>query len=389
MKLKYNFFITSLLMVLLIFSNISIANENNLDINNNGGFGLDDVIYALQVISGMPEPPAFDISGNWDVKSFQEDGLRTGTAHIDMEPDGTIGGYANLTSLPGYSTITGRLSGKKLILHLTADAGTMSVTAFSDDGMNVSGRFSIQEGVFVDWTGEKRTHVKNEGVYTYNPLESNGEHLKVKFNEYYPAMIIKLTSNSITNLQNLGVDPMIIIILSSLVDQPFYAEHEFKNAVKKTIGDAIAYNYQDVLQQIGVNNILTDQIFELMQQNGVDQSVLYMIQGLKNVQFESFDALLGAISEAIGDGIMNGNDQLQLAGLADPLIQYAQIYNIVCSTNITETNMIWSGNQNIEWVRDSGVAGSILGKWKNSVNPDYYILFNEDGTVTYAEPIGE
>jgi Leucine-rich repeat (LRR) protein len=62
----------------MIIFNLSFASDENLDVNKNGSIGLDDVIYCLKKLSGLNEiqPPAFNVTGTWDVKSSFDGQLR-------------------------------------------------------------------------------------------------------------------------------------------------------------------------------------------------------------------------------------------------------------------------------------------------------------------------
>jgi hypothetical protein len=43
----------------------------------------------------------------------------------------------------------------------------------------------------------------------------------------------------------------------------------------------------------------------------------------------------------------------------------------------------------LEWFRESGISGNIVGQWRKFESSEYYIQFNEDTTVVMTEPIEE
>ncbi|MBF0453023.1 MAG: hypothetical protein HQK75_20140 [Candidatus Magnetomorum sp.] len=132
--------------------------------------GLEDAIHILKVLSGYTSaPPAFDATGTWAVQSVQNGVVRKGEVFLQMRPDGAITGYAELTSLPGLSTVTGQVHGLTFDLHLTSDFGTMSVGGSADaEGDSISGSFFLQDNVEVFWDGHKQTTQTVSGTYQHD-----------------------------------------------------------------------------------------------------------------------------------------------------------------------------------------------------------------------------
>jgi len=146
-----------------------IAETDNADKK----LGLDDAIRILKYIAGEPQPPGFDATGTWAVQSIQNGETRTGEVFLKMLEDGLVTGYAELTSLPGLSTVNGRIFGTKFNLHLVSDYGAMSVSGTANsEGNNISGSFFLQDNVEVFWDGYKQSTQTYTGTYDHDPLEN-------------------------------------------------------------------------------------------------------------------------------------------------------------------------------------------------------------------------
>jgi hypothetical protein len=131
--------------------------------------GLDNVIEILQVLAGGKQPPAFNATGTWAVQSVQNGQKRTGEVFLDMAPNGSLKGYAELTSLQGLSSVTGVIHGLSFDLKLSSDYGNMIVHGVaSSDGESISGSFFIQENIEVFWDGHRQRTQTYTGTYDHD-----------------------------------------------------------------------------------------------------------------------------------------------------------------------------------------------------------------------------
>jgi len=134
---------------------------------------LGDAIKILRTLSGCKTLPALNVTGTWAVKSFQNDEERTGEAYLEMMPDGKVSGYAELTSLPGLSTITGIVYDYTFDLNLTSDSGSMTVHGtVSSDNQDISGTFTLDDINVVSWEGQRLAEVIYTGTYVHNVEEN-------------------------------------------------------------------------------------------------------------------------------------------------------------------------------------------------------------------------
>ncbi|KPA19674.1 conserved hypothetical protein, secreted [Candidatus Magnetomorum sp. HK-1] len=135
--------------------------------------GLDDAIRILKYLAGEPQPPGFDATGTWAVQSVQNGEKRTGEVFLKMLPEGQVTGYAELTSLPGLSTVTGRIHGLRFDLHLVSDFGAMDVNGTANaEGDSISGSFFLQDNVEVFWDGQKQLSQTFTGTYQHDTIEN-------------------------------------------------------------------------------------------------------------------------------------------------------------------------------------------------------------------------
>jgi threonine dehydrogenase-like Zn-dependent dehydrogenase len=166
MKKKLSLFLI-LLSLFTMLPYISFADENKP--------GLNDVIEILQVLAGGYQPPAFNATGTWAVQSSPEGVTRTGEVFLDMTPEGKITGYAELTSLPGLSSVNGQVHGLSFDLEMMSKYGTIVVHGVaSSDGQNINGNFFFKENVNINilWNGYRQTTTTSNGTYDYDPLEN-------------------------------------------------------------------------------------------------------------------------------------------------------------------------------------------------------------------------
>ncbi|ETR69811.1 MAG: hypothetical protein OMM_03683 [Candidatus Magnetoglobus multicellularis str. Araruama] len=372
--------------------------------NKNGSIGLDDVIYCLKKLSGLNEvqPPAFNVTGTWDVKSSFDGQLRLGSGDITMTSDGVVNGFARLTSIVGVSNITGKVSGNKITMTMTALNASMTATGIiGDDGLTVSGQYLSYEQVYIDWTGTKRTYVKHEGHYELDPQTG---YLKIKFDNTYPKKVLMLTKSSIDEfkgmitlllqtessvgyLQDLGIIDNLDAILNDLVNRPFYTRDAFTNSLSQVLGVFVINQYVAQLQQIATENKLTENVLSILSENGLNSSIIIILEDLKDQPFENFDIFLAALRKKTGDGILAGKENIP--GILEPILNFTQTYHIVCPVSITDTKLICSEETTLEWFRESGISGNIFGQWRKFESSKYYIQFNEDTTVVMTEPIEE
>ena len=167
MKKKMSLFVM-LLFVLIMRPCISFAEEDKV--------GLNDVIEILQVLAGGHQAPAFNATGTWAVQSSPEGVTRTGEVFLDMTPEGMLTGYAELTSLPGLSSVTGQVQGLSFELEMESKYGAIVAHGVaSSDGQNINGNFYFKENVDIKivWDGYRQTTSTTNGTYDYDPQEGN------------------------------------------------------------------------------------------------------------------------------------------------------------------------------------------------------------------------
>ncbi|ETR72213.1 MAG: hypothetical protein OMM_01896 [Candidatus Magnetoglobus multicellularis str. Araruama] len=153
---------------LLMVTSVAFATEDQVT--------LADAIKILKTLAGSHPPPAFDATGTWAVQSVQNGQKRTGEVFLDMKPDGTLKGYAELTSLQGLSNVTGIVHGLSFDLNLVSDYGSMTVHGTANsDGNNISGSFFLQDNVEVFWDGQRQMVQTYTGSYVHDPEENKFE----------------------------------------------------------------------------------------------------------------------------------------------------------------------------------------------------------------------
>jgi hypothetical protein len=130
----------------------------------------DDNMVHLIIRDKYDAPPAKDMSGQWYVSSIQNNVSRTGRAFIHMEPSGLVSGFAELTSLPGLSTIIGKMSDFKFMLNLKSPKGRMTVEGFANDFSSiVSGSYHLDgTNKSISWAGKKISRTVKKGRYSYD-----------------------------------------------------------------------------------------------------------------------------------------------------------------------------------------------------------------------------
>jgi len=135
---------------------------------------LEDAIHILQVLSGYTSPPGFDATGTWAVQSLQNGEVRKGEVLLQMLPDGNVTGYAELTSLPGLSTVSGIIHGLTFDLHLKSEYGAMTVSGTANaQGDTISGSFLLKDtATEVFWDGHKQTTQTISGTYQHDTEEN-------------------------------------------------------------------------------------------------------------------------------------------------------------------------------------------------------------------------
>ena len=152
---------------IFLFASVSFATVDQKEVT------LADAIKILKTLTGSYPPPDHDVTGTWVVQSFQNDETRTGEAYLEMMPNGHVNGYAELTSLPGLSSISGVVHGVSFDLKLIADSGSMIVHGtISSDGQNISGTFSLGDNEDVFWEGQRMTEITYTGTYVHNAVEN-------------------------------------------------------------------------------------------------------------------------------------------------------------------------------------------------------------------------
>jgi hypothetical protein len=135
---------------------------------------LGDAIKILQVLTGH-QPPAFNATGTWAVKSSPQDITRTGEVFLDMKPDGSLTGYAELTSLSGLASVTGCIHGLSFDLEMTSDFGSIVVHGqATSDGQNIVGTFynKEDENNVIHWDGYRQTVEAKVGTYVYDSQQN-------------------------------------------------------------------------------------------------------------------------------------------------------------------------------------------------------------------------
>jgi len=192
--MKKNLFNLVIFVFITMLCGNVIAETDNVDEK----LGLDDAIRILKYLAGEPLPPGFDATGTWAVQSVQNGETRTGEVFLKMFEDGLVTGYAELTSLPGLSTVNGRIFGSKFNLHLVSDYGAMSVSGTANsEGNSISGSFFLQNNVEVFWDGYKQSTQTNTGTYEHNAIENK---LILNIEDSGGAMIYNITEFTGTKL---------------------------------------------------------------------------------------------------------------------------------------------------------------------------------------------
>ena len=131
---------------------------------------IDDNTANIIIRDKNDAPPAKDMTGLWNVSSIQNNVTRKGRAFISMEPSGLVSGFAELSSLPGFSTIIGKMSDYKFTLTLRSPKGMMTVEGFANNFSSiVSGTFSMN-GIHnsISWAGKKVSKSVKHGHYIFN-----------------------------------------------------------------------------------------------------------------------------------------------------------------------------------------------------------------------------
>jgi hypothetical protein len=159
--------------------------ESPYDLNNNGSFGVDDVIVLLNQLAQkdkMEEP--LDINGTWYLTSEPMGQFRSGEASLQIMPGGLLEGNAMLTSLPGDSSMTGHIAGNQFSLTLKTEEETMEATGVAGaNGYTAVGSFYLASApdFKIEWKGQKITSKTLEpkkyeaafgqpcGIYSYEP----------------------------------------------------------------------------------------------------------------------------------------------------------------------------------------------------------------------------
>ena len=157
----------------------------------------DDHEVVFIIRNKNDDPPTADMTGLWKVTSVFNDKTRTGRAFIHMNSTGLVTGFAELTSLPGLSTIIGKMSNLDFSLTLKSSKGLMTVDGQSDNANNnVFGIFDIS-GIDqnISWNGERMKVPVQVGNYLY---ESNDNLLIIKNKN---GAMKKYQVNSITETQ--------------------------------------------------------------------------------------------------------------------------------------------------------------------------------------------
>jgi hypothetical protein len=115
-------------------------------------------------------PPAKDMSGLWYVSSLQNGVLKTGRAFICMASSGLVSGFAETTSLPGLSTIIGKMSDLEFTLTLRSPKGKMAVEGYANNYSSVvSGSFHLDAvNKNISWAGNKISRSFKIGRYSFD-----------------------------------------------------------------------------------------------------------------------------------------------------------------------------------------------------------------------------
>jgi hypothetical protein len=149
--------------IITMLPGLSLAAQDNVN--------LGDAIKILQVLTGGSQPPAFNATGTWAVKSSLHNITRTGEVFLDMKPDGRLTGYAELTSLSGLVSVTGYIHGLSFDLEMTSDFGSIVVHGqATSDGQNINGSFYNKEyeNIVIHWDGYRQTVEAKVGTYVYD-----------------------------------------------------------------------------------------------------------------------------------------------------------------------------------------------------------------------------
>jgi len=148
-----------------------------LSFAEDGEVCLSDAIEILQILAGGgTQPPAFNATGTWAVKSSPQGITRTGEVFLNMKPDGGLTGYAELTSLSGLASVTGTIHGLLFDLEMTSDFGSIVVHGqATSDGQNIIGTFHFKdnETIVIHWDGFRQTVEAEAGTYTYDSQQNS------------------------------------------------------------------------------------------------------------------------------------------------------------------------------------------------------------------------
>jgi len=141
----------------------------------------DDNTVNFIIKDEYKDPPGIDMSGLWNVSSIQNGVTRSGRAFIHMDSSGLITGFGELSSLPGLSTIVGKINGLKFTLTLRSSKGIMTVDGTTDHNTNsVAGEFYIA-GInkSISWIGKKANKSLENGHYFFDSA-SKGLELNIE-----------------------------------------------------------------------------------------------------------------------------------------------------------------------------------------------------------------
>jgi hypothetical protein len=154
--------------IITMLPGLSLAAQDNVN--------LGDAIKILQVLTGGSQPPAFNATGTWAVKSSPQGITRTGEVFLDMKPDGRLTGYAELTSLSGLASVTGYIHGLSFDLEMTSDFGSIVVHGqATSDGQNINGSFYNKEyeNIVIHWDGYRQSVEAKVGTYVYDSQQNS------------------------------------------------------------------------------------------------------------------------------------------------------------------------------------------------------------------------
>jgi hypothetical protein len=171
------------------------------------GPSLEDAVRVLKAVSENSITPAFDASGTWAVQSIVGEEVRTGDVSLQMQPNGKISGYAELTTIPGLSTVLGQINGLTFDLEIKSGDESMTVQGSANaEGNSISGIF-YYKGLQVSWSGNKKTQVAMKGTYQHIlrlNIEKEGEEDIVMEYNILDFTDVLLSLNSILWKRNIG-----------------------------------------------------------------------------------------------------------------------------------------------------------------------------------------